>query len=255
MMQLICPNCGEQIPSQHINIHQMVAVCPACDTVFRFMPPIPKAKRRKVKAPDRLNLDETGDQVHMAFRTNFRLDKDEGFISSAIFSLVFTFITALFVTIFLMEEVPLLLLMALGAAMASLLGYYRVALVAYNQTHIDMTGDTITVSRQPIANVFMPPTRISLAGITRFHYEETPTSQKEGYDTPRYGVWAILGDGGRRLIVNDVVVDYAAFIAQQLNEYLLFDASPDTDRLSADEDEAETVITEDSTPQARANRG
>lgn len=253
-MQLICPNCGEKIPSQQINVQQMVAVCPACDTVFRFTPPVPKAKRRKVKAPEKLTLAETGDQVHMAFRTNFRLDKDEGFISALIFSLVFSFITVLFAGIFLMEEMPVLLLMTFGAALAAMIGYYRVALIAYNETHIDVSEDTITVSRQPVANVFVPPSSIHLAGITRFHYEETPTSQKEGYDTPRYGVWAILEDGGRRIIVNDVTVEYAAFIAQRLNEYLLVDSAPYTDRLAEDDDEAETFITEDMTPQEGTNR-
>lgn len=254
-MQLTCPNCGEKIPSAHINIQEMVAVCPACDTVFRFTAPALKAKRRKVKRPERLALDETDQRMRMVFRTNFRLDKNETFISGAVFSIVFTCVTALFIGQYLTEGDPVLVLMAFIMGLAALLGYYWLALTIYNKTHIDAAEDTITVSRRPIPNPLAAPNTIDLAGVERIHYEETAISQKEGYDTPRYGVWAMLVDGSRRLIVNDVTADYAAFIAQCLNEHVALNADPNTDRLADEDWEAETVIIEDAAPQARVNQG
>lgn len=254
-MQLTCPNCGEKIPSAHINIQQMVAVCPACDTVFRFTPPAPKAKRRKVKRPERLMLDETDQHMRMAFRTNFRLDKNEAFISSAIFSLVFTCVTALFIGQYLTERDPVLVLMAFIMGLAALFGYYWLARVVYNKTHIEAAEDQITVTRKPVPNFLTPPKTIDLAGVERIHYEETPTSQKEGYDMPRYGVWALLVDGSRRLIVNDVTVDYAAFIAQCLNEHVALNADPNTDRLADEDWEADAPsITSEAIIQAQRDK-
>jgi ssDNA-binding Zn-finger/Zn-ribbon topoisomerase 1 len=48
-MQMTCPNCGETVSAENINIQQMGAVCPYCDSVFRFELPGEKAKRRKIK--------------------------------------------------------------------------------------------------------------------------------------------------------------------------------------------------------------
>ncbi|MCB9454300.1 MAG: hypothetical protein H6672_22935 [Anaerolineaceae bacterium] len=251
MMQLTCPNCGSKIASAHINIQQMVAVCPQCDMVFRFDLPAPKIKRRKVKPPKNLTLAETDYDLHLAFRTNFRLDKNENFTGIALFSVVFTFLSAIFISM-ASEIHPLI---PLGFGLATLFGYYSLALTAYNKTHIDATDDTITVSRRPIPNPLTAPTTIDLAGVERIHYEETAISQKEGYDTPRYGVWALMEDRSRRLIVNDVTVDYAAFVAQCLNERLTLYANPDIDRLTDADGEVETVIMEDAAPQARANQG
>src|SRR3970040_208257 len=92
-MQLTCPNCGAQIPSENIHIQQMTAVCPACSTVFRFEPPQAKIKRRKVTQPANLTVRESDQQLSLSFRTNFRLDKNETFLTTGIMSLIFTFLT------------------------------------------------------------------------------------------------------------------------------------------------------------------
>ena len=66
-MQVNCPNCGEKLPAENINIQKMTAVCPACDTVFSFDLPADKAKRRKVKQPAKLNLRDDNDRLQMEF--------------------------------------------------------------------------------------------------------------------------------------------------------------------------------------------
>ena len=236
-MQLICPNCGEPISSEHINIQRMVAVCSHCHTVFQFDPSDSKIKRRKVKRPQHFTLDERDGRVDMAFRTNFRLDKNEAFLSSAGLSAFFTFLTAgLFVNYFANQESAL---MVAGFAVVTLLLYYRLALVAYNKTHIEISDESIEVSRKPLPNLLRQPNTISLSGIEKIRYEETPASKQESYDTPRYNVWAEAVDGHRKLIVGDVVEDYAVFISQQLNEMLGLGASPDVSRLQGDESEAD----------------
>jgi hypothetical protein len=237
-MQLVCPHCGEPIAAENINIQRMAAVCPACHTVFTFDPSPPGRRRRKIKQPGPIASDETDGQLHMVFRTNFRLDSHEPFIMVVIFSVLFTFVTALIVSKALTASIPVLL--PLGFGLGTLALYYMTALIAYNKTHIEVSDERITVSRGPLPVPFAQPTTVSLAGVEAIRYEETPVSKREGYDTPRYNVWAETVDGGRKSIVSDVLEDYAVFLAQRLNEFLDLESAPDTSRLSDDETEAES---------------
>ena len=98
-----------------------------------------------------------------------------------------------------------------------------------------MDEDTIKVARKPLPNPLNQGHEISLAGVTAIKYEETAASKKEAYDTPRYQVWAETMDGSRRTIVNDVIEDYAVFVAQHLQERLQMDDERDVSRLEDDE--------------------
>lgn len=232
-MQLTCPNCGEPVPAENINIQHLTAVCPSCSTVFQFNPPQAKIKRRKVKQPVRLQVREADDQLSLSFRTNFRLDKNERFIFSGIVSLAFTFFTVIAAGEYLAGEAPFAV--ALGFSLVALFLYFLVAVMVYNKTHIQINPESIQVSRKPLPDFRSQPLDIGLSGVERIRYAETPASVREGYDTPRYTVWAEMADGSRKVIVNDVIDDYAVFIAQRLNEYLDLDEQREVSHLTADE--------------------
>jgi len=220
-MKIYCPECGERVPATNINIQKMTAVCPACDTVFQFEPPEPKMKRRKVKKPDQMTITETETHLEVAFRTNFRLDRDETFLSSASaagMGLMMTFFTA---GAFFSGEVSLLL--PLVIALLTVAAFYWMALRVYNQTHIRISDERIQVSRQPLPNPLVQHHTIGLVGVERIRYEETPASKREGYDTPRFNVWAETVDKTRKMIISDMVEEYAVYITQYLNQHLLDD--------------------------------
>ncbi len=229
-MQVTCPNCGEKVTADNINIQKMTAVCAACDTVFSFdLPEIQKAKRRKVKQPAKFILrdDET---LQMEFRTNFRLDRNGEFLSSGMAGFAMTLVTLLLLG---SGDAPLILTLTfLGIALSM---FYRLALTVVNKTHIEMDEDTIKVTRVPIPNPLNQGYEVSLAGVTAIKYEETALSKKEAYDTPRYLVWAETTDGVRRTIVNDVTEDYAVFITQRLEERLQEDTERDVSHLEESE--------------------
>jgi hypothetical protein len=220
-MQLTCPNCGHEVPASNVNIQQMAAVCPACNSLFKVELPEPKSKRRKIKQPEPLTFDENDHRLHMAFRTNFRLDRSEAFISSATVSLVFALITVI------SFASGASILFPLGFALLTAICFYWLALTVYNQTHIDMDDERIKISRQPLPMPFNSTRDVNLANVKAIRYEETPASVRESYDTPRYNVWAETVDGSRRIIVQDMVEEYAIFIAQRLSEYLDRDAEAD----------------------------
>lgn len=235
-MQLTCPECGAQVPAENVNIQEMVAVCPSCDMVFKIDlsdPTVEKAKRRKVKRPQPLSiLADDANHLHMAFRTNFRLDKHETFLSSAILSVVFTSLTIMFINIYAAEpDLPFML--PLGFGTAALFAYYVLGLIAFNKTHIIMDDDSVRVSRKPLPNILREDHQVSLHGAVAIRCEETEASIKHNYDTPRYRVWAEMADGRRKTIIMDVTEEYAYYIARRLDERLHEDVSisADTSRL------------------------
>lgn len=218
-MQITCPNCGQTITAEHINIQKMAAVCPACHHVFSFDLPTAKTKRRKVKQPEDLTLRDEDHLLSMSFRTNWRLGRNENFIG-AIAGGTSTALVTGFLTneYFVSGEVPFILPIIM--AILALGMFYAAAVVAYNQTHITMTDYEIQVKRGPLPTVDSNQQQIDLAGAVRIGYEETVASKKEGYDTPRYRLWVEMADGTRRTIITDLVEEYAAFISQRMQEHL-----------------------------------
>ncbi|MEM9950630.1 MAG: hypothetical protein AAF846_03440 [Chloroflexota bacterium] len=219
-MQLTCPNCGRLIQATNINVHDKIAVCDNCDTVFEFAMPTEKAKRRKVKQPAGLTLNE-GHNLSMAFRTNWRLDSNQEFISSAVLTGTFIVLTNFMSVGALSGEIPLA--MPFIFAMLSIFMIYLTMLNVYNQTQITLVDDHIDVMRKPLPTLFNKGKRISLHGVEAIHCAETEASKEYNYDTPRYIIWAQTVDGNRRPIVTDLVEDYAYFVTQKLNEYLQSD--------------------------------
>src|SRR5688572_26021514 len=147
-MQIQCPNCGEKITATNINIQDKIAVCGACDTVFKFELPEEKIKRRKIKQPQNLILRDD-DTLKMRFRTNFRLDQDEGFISSAIFGAISAVVgSALFAGFMVSGKVALVFPLAFFVVTAFFV--YLMAVFAYNHTELEMDDELIRLSRKPL---------------------------------------------------------------------------------------------------------
>jgi hypothetical protein len=225
-MQVNCPNCGQKVAAENINIQKMTAVCSACDTVFSFDLPEPKSKRRKVKQPVKLSVRDT-ENLQMEFWTNFKLERNESVIASA-----FGGMSMASVAVLLMGsdgDVPIILPIAFMLLALSL--FYWLALTVVNKTHIEMDDDVIRVTRKPLPSLLNQDYEVNLAGVTAIKYEETAISKKEAYDLPRYRVWAETEDGSRRTVVNDVVEEYAVFITQRLQERLHMNAEPNVSRL------------------------
>jgi hypothetical protein len=205
----------------------MVALCQRCSSVFDIERQHLKSKRRKTKRPQALQV-LSEDPLHLAFRTNFRLDKNESFTSSGILSGVFSLLSLLMAGLYLENEVPFILPL-IFAVMASA-ALYSLAIIVYNRTHIQLDGTSARVSRRPLPSLTRER-QLELDGVDAFSAEETAVSQREGYDTPRYHVWAHYAQGNRKLVSGDLTEDYANFVASALNRSLAHDDHASAARL------------------------
>lgn len=226
-MQLHCPNCDHPVAAEQINIQGMVALCERCSSVFDIKRQQPKTKRRKTKRPQQLRI-LADDPLHLAFRTNFRLDRSENFTSSAILSGVFSMVALLMAGLYLENEVPIAL--PLGFAIMACAAMYSLATIVYNQTHIRVDADAIRVARRPLPS-WSRERRLELDDVDAYSAEETAASQSEGYDTPRFNVWAHYAHGGRRLVSGDLTEEYADYVASALNRNLARDDHASAARL------------------------
>jgi DNA-directed RNA polymerase subunit M/transcription elongation factor TFIIS len=72
-MELKCPNCGEVIPAENINIQEMVALCGECHHVFEFTRSAiaRKAKRHIPPQPERVQVHVDDDYLELSYRRVF----------------------------------------------------------------------------------------------------------------------------------------------------------------------------------------
>lgn len=236
MMRLTCPTCGRTTPADNINIQQMTAVCPHCHTVFEFDIRAEKPKRRKVKQPEAMQVNEDAGVLELAFHTNWRMERSMELSNRATLALIFTLMTITIVTGAEIAPASVPIVTALLAASA----YYGIGLLLYNRTHITMDQQQVRVSRQPLPTLFSQERVINLHDVVRFEFSETSASVEGEYDTPRYSVWAVRADQRRDLVVTDLVGDYPQYIVQQLTQHLAADDALASTRL---QDIAESMTT------------
>ena len=237
-MEVKCPRCGTPAIAENINMSQMAALCVKCVSLFPLELAASKRKPRKFKRPAGLRV-EHGDELRLAFRTNFRLDKNEAFISSAVMSGIFSLVTLLMATLYLEGEMPLML--PLMFMIMSLAGYYALATIAWNSTRIVYDGGRLRVSRGPLPSLTRER-EVGLAAAESVSAEETSASRTNEYDTARFHVWANMRDGSRRLVVADLTEDYAGYIAGQLEARLREAYEADAARLAVPESASDTRL-------------
>lgn len=217
-MRLACPDCGEPIEADNINVNEMIAVCGSCHTVFRFNVPDEKAKRRKTRQPDRLNVREEDGILNMWFtrvlgKEDIIARNGVGFAAS--FLTMMTFLTT---GGFFEGDTPILIPIILGTLMMG--AYYVLALIMLDETRIIADEHQISLHYKPLPNPFDEAVQVDFSDIETIICEETEESQKAGSLKRYYYVGAELVDGNHVLIVKDKPEQYAKYIAQRLEEKL-----------------------------------
>lgn len=227
-MKLACPACGTPIAAQNINVQTMVAVCEQCDSVFSFDATDTDRKRRKVRQPARLHLDDTADRLTMRYRRVFNQDEQGFAIGNGFFTVLLPII--LILTLAYNASIFVSLFFALWM----LVSWYGQVALLLNRTSLTMDVDRLSVTCGPLPW----PTSARNTAINRHDLgdvvcEETEDSRRVAAVNRYYHVRARLLDGQKHTLLQGIPQDYAFYIAQELNA-LTMDA-PDLHDFFADD--------------------
>jgi DNA-directed RNA polymerase subunit M/transcription elongation factor TFIIS len=162
-MELKCPNCGEFIPAENINIQEMVALCSECQHVFAFTRRAiaRKTKRRIPPQPERVHAHVDDGGLELSYRLVFG--------SGSKFGLVMATLAVVVSTILLVnasishEPTSLLFFLALIALVFS----YVAAVGVTTTTTITVDTQRLEVSSGPLPFPIKDDKTLSTADITR----------------------------------------------------------------------------------------
>ena len=249
-MQIQCKNCGATIPAENVNIHDMVAVCPKCDHVFKFGDrlALEKVKRRKVKHPDRVHVQEAVGRLDISYSRVLSQDDAKGMLPLTILTLIMLFLFGVNVG----TGTPILFHFLLGS-LTAIFSYLLVEAI-FNRTEIRADDQTITVCRKPLplpgAGFPYQTKTLSRDEAVEVFAEETAESREKGDVNRYYHVCAQLPDGSRVILIKGAPQTYGLYIAQRLEAYLQGEESEAIEAL-ADDTPAETDTVESSPAERR----
>ena len=178
-MQLECQNCGAPIPAEKINIHELIAACPACNAVFGFDKAMLKNKRKHAPAPDAYTVTQTEDRTEIRYRWQDVDSARLGVIGLGVgWAIWSAFLIVWLIAMANSSGAAGGLLLLLGIGLAFML--YGTVAQLRNETRITVDADRLDVYHGPW---WMPPMRnydIDMADVERVYtapYADTdPTS-------------------------------------------------------------------------------
>lgn len=213
-MELKCPNCGQTIPAENINIQEMVALCSECHHVFEFTRSTVarKAKRHAPPRPERVQVCADDDWLVLSYRLVFGPGAKFGLAMATLAATVFTIILVGASVNHEPASVRFFLgLLALIFSYAAVAGVTETTTITADHQHLE-------VSSGPLPFPIKDDKTLNAADITRISFDETYESNSPL--PPSYNVYAELTDGARISVVTSLPRPHAQYIAATLDDYL-----------------------------------
>lgn len=214
-MRLVCIDCAESIPAENINVQDLVAVCPACDTVFRFNLDEDKPKNRKIKAPERVTVYDDA-LLYLTYNRVFDQETRGALLGIGFATFMFTVILITTTGGFLANDIPMFVPLFVGTLWS--LGLYTLAMLYFTTTKIFSDGESILAQHQYLPHPLQEKdSNIAIQSIERVFIEESYSSKRRGDAERSYHIYAETYDGGRVLILKGVPENYARYIQQEIS--------------------------------------
>lgn len=231
MDKLHCVNCGATIPAKNVNIHSMMAVCEACDTVFKFDETVVvgKTKREKVKTPQNFAVTEDEDsglEISYLFREHFG--------SSEWAAVIFGFIGLIFsISIVLATRGVMPPLLIFGGVVLFCLW----VLVSYliNRAHITINDDSVQFFETPIYG--FSNRKFDREDLVRVYCKPVDANELNNADA-YFSVVLVYDDGSERKLIHYTQRDIAFYIQRMLTRHLGMDAIAESPSPILQEDES-----------------
>ena len=214
-MELKCTNCGSIILAENINIQKTLAVCAECNHVFDFsnMMLARKAKKRPPKKPERLHVQDVGEQLKLSYRLALSPGAKFGFLMCTIGSII--------VPILLIsasnEPIPPKTSFFLFFGMIMLAFWYTMAVFLTTKTDIIAAEDALIVKTGPLPFPIKDDKIVDRHDINRVFSKET---MEWPPGMPSHNVCMELSDGQEKSLVTALPQEYAFYITRKLDDYL-----------------------------------
>lgn len=215
-MALNCPNCGAAIPTENINIQEMVALCDQCGNVFNFKGQVQarKAKPRTVPRPKKLRLQEQDDRLEISHRRVYSPSDQAGCVGAGS---IFAGLPTLIYFVGLLDSgLSTALLIIIGVIIAALWGVLIWLLLM--TTRIIADEETLSVRSRQFS--FYRNNVLNWQEIVRVLCEETGESQQSSSPDKYYHLSVEMTDGRQIPIQRALPENYAFYITQVLNDRL-----------------------------------
>lgn len=225
MMQLYCSHCREPIPPEQIQIQAMLALCPACGTLFPFTESdliVASHKRKRVPQPDHIRRDDDGLSLTLTLPYGHRKwDRQSGLGCSILMLLTadfFLLLPLLYGTTTKSSlTFPVLLL---------LMGMVMLFFTLMTRVRLSLTPESLKQRVRPFP--FSDGVKLDRDEVMAVYCEESSkTRESTQYDEPMYNLFAVMRDNRERLLIGRLAEDDAQYLAQELQRQL------DRDRESA----------------------
>ncbi|MBK6947969.1 MAG: hypothetical protein IPH16_07860 [Haliscomenobacter sp.] len=227
---LNCPNCGQLIEAEHINIENMAAVCSACNHVFNFaelvQPSTPqiRADGVQLELPKGFEVRRGMDELLIDVKwRNTRGGK--GFFT--VFALFWNLFLIPFVVMAISSgELKILLFLSLHLIVGISFLIYTLGLWL-NTTLITVSRKGIDVRHQPIPIPFNPKRQLIASDIQQLYVEEYVPSKTNGRPDITYAVRYKTHKGeDERLVKGFRSANQALYIEREVEKFLGIDDKP-----------------------------
>ncbi len=229
---LYCKFCGKPIDAKDINIQQLIAKCPHCDSVFPFETAdlqkenasnngqhkkATAGKGKDITLPKGISMEQGFDEL--VFTISWRQTRNFAFF--LVFSIFWNAIVLPFVVIALLQNSwQLILFISLHLIVGISMGLYTIAILI-NKTIIRVSNLGIDIKIGPIPVPFNPNLFLSSNEIKQLYVEEYVPSRTNGKPDLTYAVRAIQQSGDEmRLVSGFNHPQHALFLEQEIERFL-----------------------------------
>lgn len=223
MQPLVCPQCGTTIPAEHINIHDLVAVCPNCSTVFNFSSTnqaLEKAKHKHLTMPKRISVVEEDDRTIIAISW-----RKWGMLFVLLpFTVFWNGIMLIgIITALVRGQIGVIFPFSLHIA-GGLFLLHQTLSQLLNRTEILLDGHAVDISTRPI-----PPRRYNRLDydlIVGLYYKQKILTRRNGWQLRNYytdnhndfELYAVLTDGSDYLLMQSDDEQIAYYVGQRIKD-------------------------------------
>lgn len=216
-LQVKCPGCGSPVGAENINIHQNLAKCTSCTSVYHLNTATPLRQRPEIFMPKGVEVLELSNELDIEL--SWRSSLNSGLLFFTLFwnAIVLPIAAAAIYS----GELIGLLGMSIHLTIGLCLLYYHITLI-FNRTNIIVADDYLYIEHRPLKLPFYGDSHFPTDEIEQVYVEKYVQSRTNDRPNYVYAVSILKNNGEKLKMVKGIKhLDQARYIEQEIENYLL----------------------------------